>query len=162
DGRFTNEFACPDGDGPSGDSGRFPDGPLPAISIVSEEVFLKTVLANLGPLSAEWAEHRARVGEDFFRKYNSALPARRHFATLAADEFRAAILLQPGNARALELQSLLAGFPAALPGLAREILIGGNANPLGLARDLDLIPRFEAYVDAFARFGALTLDFLGL
>src|SRR5262249_27939074 len=165
-GRLGSGMACPDGDpgcrGPSGDSGSFPQGPFPTVSIVSELEFLETVLATLNPLSAEWAEHKARVDEYFFCKYNGALSDRRHFARLAADEFRAAILLQPNNARALELQSLLVGSPAFLPKLAEKTLIGGNANPLNLARDLNLIPRFEAYIDAFTHFGALTFDFLTL
>jgi hypothetical protein len=151
DGARTNEFACPPDEGPgcrgpSGESGDFTDSPPASLSVVSAIDFDGIMLATLGPLRDEWAEHRARVGEYFFRQYNAAIPNRRPLGRMAAHEFRETLVLQSGNAKALALQALL----------------GGNGTPLGLARDLDLIPRFEAYIDAFARFGALTLDVLTL
>ena len=38
----------------------------------------------------------------------------------------------------------------------------GGLNALGLPRDMDVLPRFEAYRDAFTNFGGLVVDFLEL
>lgn len=114
-------------------------------SKVTADDYWSRVLAELGPIAAEWAEYRLAVGEYHYRAYNSEDPARAGFLIRAMQEFDAVLRLNPANAQAIQLQ--------------RQILL--NQNILGLPRELDLIPDFERYIAAFQGFGSLLFGTFG-
>ncbi|KAF5333609.1 hypothetical protein D9611_002769 [Ephemerocybe angulata] len=86
------------------------------------------------PFASQWARHRHAVGEFYFRSYVPGSPERGHYAGLAVHEFKAAIRLNP-----LQTDSRL-----------RLEQIWNDINPLGLPRNLDVIPNFKEYMDRFA------------
>lgn len=120
---------------------------------------LRPVLDGSGwPFANYWAPFRIQTGEYFYHLYNPAVPARADYGRLAAIEFERALELQPDNPDAKRLQQQLQGFPPS----AGAVWVGGGTNALGLARDLDLLPNFDSYINAFTSFGQLVLDFLAL
>ncbi|MFD5815693.1 hypothetical protein [Streptomyces sp. NPDC127038] len=133
---------------------------------------LRPLLNSTGwPFANYWAPYRIAVGEHFYRLYNSGVPDAAEclhhlgesgvpdhakYGALAAVEFQRALELQPDNADAIRLQRQLVGF-APTPG---AVWVGGGANVLGLPPDMDVVPNFDKYTEAFTRFLPLVLPFL--
>ncbi|THA74397.1 hypothetical protein E6R60_19830 [Streptomyces sp. A0642] len=146
----------PGADGPGGPDGRVDVTTLGEADYVAG---LRPLLDSAGPVFANyWAPYRIAVGDYFYHLYNPGVPERAAYGALAATEFKRALELQPDNADAIRLQRQLAGFPPA-PGAA---WVGGGANALGLPPDLDVVPNFDAYIEAFTRFLGPVLQFLGI
>jgi hypothetical protein len=144
--------------GPAGAFGA--DGTI-SVATVSEEEYvagLRPLLDAEGPSFANhWAPYRWVVGEYYYRQYRKSDPLK---GQLAGGEFTRTLELQPDNLEALRLQRQLTEVPRPVtvgPDVAWE---PGGLNALGLPRDLDVLPRFEAYRDAFTSFGELVLEFL--
>ncbi|MGW6070447.1 hypothetical protein ACWFRT_17910 [Streptomyces anulatus] len=149
-----------DGDpGPYGPSGA--DGQVNVITLGEADYVagLRPLLDSTGPSYANyWAPYRIATGEYFYHRYNPNVLERAEFGALAATEFERALELQPGNADAIRLQRQLVGF-APSPG---AVLVGGGANALGLPHDLDVVPNFDKYIEAFTRFLTPVLEFLSI
>ncbi len=77
----------------------------------------------------------------------------------AALELQRGLELQPDNAVALRLQDQLVGIPRHDANGAR-VFVGGGANALGFSPELDILPDFQTYIEAFARFAPLNVAFL--
>lgn len=96
--------------------------------------------------ASEWAAYRHAVGEYFFRSYVPGKADRDQYIGMAVDEFKAAIRLNPVQTNsALRLEQ-----------------IWNNMNPLGLARNLDVIPDFDRYITNFTGLGNLVTTFRGI
>jgi hypothetical protein len=128
--------------GPTGSPG---SSVAPSVAQVSEAEYWQRVvtLVPLGnPEKGNWAAHRLRAGEYFFRKMGGALDSKTDGSPdltwhgLALSELNAVLQLEPANEQAR---------------LYREHLLN-NQNILGLERDLDVIPDFEAYESTVARY----------
>ena len=79
---------------------------------------------------------------------------------VGCDRVRSRLELQPENAEALRWRSQLMHVPRP-QAPSPDIEWGpGGLNALALPRDLDILPQFKAYSDAFTSFGILVLDFL--
>ncbi|WP_190077449.1 hypothetical protein [Streptomyces daghestanicus] len=143
-------------DGPWGAAGQVNVTTLGEADYVSG---LRPLLDSTGPSYANyWAPYRIATGEYFYRLYNPNVPDGPKNGALAAVEFKRALELQPDNADAIRLQRQLVGFAPA-PG---AVWIGGGTNALGLPHDLDVVPNFDTYIDAFTRFLTPVLEFLGI
>jgi hypothetical protein len=159
DGRFSEGGAI---DGAPGEEGAWGvDGTINYTN-VDEAAYpagLRPLLDSTGPSYANyWAPFRIVTGDYFYHRYNRSVPERADYARLAAIEFERALELQPNNADAKRLQQQIAGFPTGDGG----VWVGGGTNALGLPRDLDVLPSFDVYIDAFTSFGEPLLDFLSL
>ena len=119
---------------------------------------LRPLLDREGPSYANfWAPFRIVMGQYFYRQLRKSDPKK---GQLATTEFDRALELQPDNVNAQRWRSQLRDVPQPTslgPGLEWQ---PGGLNALGLRRDLDVLPRFDAYRDAFTAFGSLVLDFL--
>lgn len=123
---------------------------------------LRSVLDMPGASYANhWAPFRIDVGDYFYHRYNPSVPTLADFSRLAAVEFARALELQPKNGEALRLQEQLVGVRQAI-GTDDFVWVGGGNNALGLPHDLDVLPNFEAYMDAFVKFSAFAMKFLSM
>lgn len=134
-------------DGTPGTSGvNGADGSLTAVWISDDDAFAQLIRPTIGHLFANhWAPFRVAMGDHFFRQHNAPLGqpnpgGAADQAAKAALEFSRALELQPDNAEALRLQGQLAGH---LDDQGRWV--GGGMNALGLPRELDILPQFDAY-----------------
>lgn len=139
---------------------------------------LRGVLERSGmPYAEYWAPFRLAMADYLFRQYVPSEAADPR-AERAALELARVLELQPDNADALRLQAHLIGTRVPVPievvdvpggtweapqitAVPDEPWVGGGANALGIPPDLDVQPHADAYLDAFARFGALVLDVAG-
>jgi hypothetical protein len=128
---------------------------------VSEQEYvagLRPLLDAEGPSFANhWALYRVLVGQYFYRQFRRSDPTK---GQEAATEFARTLELQPDNDEAVGWRHQLMDFPrpqSAGPDVTWE---PGGLNALALPRNLDVLPRFEAYRDAFTSFGTLVLNFL--
>jgi hypothetical protein len=141
--------------GASGAEGSISVTTLPEADYVAG---LRPLLDREGPSYANfWAPFRIVMGQYFYRQLRKSDPEK---GQLAATEFDRALELQPDNVNAQRWRSQLRDVPQPTslgPGLEWQ---PGGINALGLRRDLDVLPRFDAYRDAFTAFGSLVLDFL--
>lgn len=163
DGALSQSAA---GEGPTGLEGALGAEGQATHTNVSEADYiagLRSVLDIPGVLSYanHWAPFRIAVGDYFYHRYNPSVPERAHFSQLAAVEFARALELQPDNGEALRLQAQLVGVRQAM-GTDDFIWVGGGNNALGLPRDLDVLPDFEAYMDAFIKFSDFAVAFLSI
>ncbi|MGB7963498.1 MAG: hypothetical protein WCF12_11155, partial [Propionicimonas sp.] len=133
-------------DGAPGDSGaNGADGSLTAEWVSSDDAFGQLIRPTIGHLFANhWAPFRVAMGDHFYRQHNPPLGhpnsgTAPDYAAKAALEFSRALELQPDNAEALRLQGQLAGY------LDQGNWVGGGNNALGLPRELDILPQFDAY-----------------
>lgn len=136
------------------------EGTISVATVLEEEYVagLRPLLDAEGPSFANhWAPYRVLVGQYFYRQFRRSDPTK---GQEAATEFARTIELQPDNAEALRWRHQLMDFPrpqSAGPDVTWE---PGGLNALALPRNLDVLPRFEAYRDAFTSFGTLVLNFL--
>ncbi|MFA1626081.1 hypothetical protein ACDY96_26030 [Rhizobium mongolense] len=147
---------------PSGADGASGAASAVSYTVVSEADFLALVRNDIGVYANYWAPFRIAVGNYFYHKYNSRVAHRAGYLTLAAGELAAALQFQPDNAEALRLQRQMVGFPEPAAGTEEVVWKGGGNNALGLPREMDLLPRFDYYIDAYTSFGRLVLDFLSM
>ncbi|MFJ6835496.1 hypothetical protein [Streptomyces sp. NPDC091209] len=120
---------------------------------------LRPLLDSTGPSYANyWAPFRIVTGEYYYHRYNPSVPERVDFGRVAAGEFERALELQPDNVDAQRLQQQLVGFPTG----DGAVWAGGGTNALGLPRDLDVLPSFDEYINAFTGFEDPVLTFLSL
>lgn len=149
------------GNGFDGDNGL--DGQL-SYTNIPEDQYLLVLRAELAPYNYAnyWAPFRIATGNYFYHQHNPSIPERSDSARLAAIEFERALELQPDNVEAIRLQRQLVGFPDPVPGSGEIVWKGGGNNALGLPPDLDVLPQFDQYIQAFTSFGALALQFLGM
>ncbi|MFE9662921.1 hypothetical protein [Streptomyces sp. NPDC005955] len=146
----------PGADGPAGADGQVNFANLPEADYVAG---LRPLLDSTGSVYANyWAPYRIVTGEYFYHLYNPGVPDRVEYGARAATEFQRALELQPDNPDAIRLQRQLVGFAPA-PG---QVWVGGGANALGLPPDLDVVPNFDKYIEAFTRFLTPVLQFLGI
>ena len=147
--------AAPGSDGAVGADGAI------SVTVVPEEEYvavLRQLLDAADPsFAAKWAEHRLLVGQYFYRQFRKSNPQK---GQLAVDEFTRNLELQPDNPEALRWRRQLMDFPRPVNAGPDVVWSPGGLNALGLPRDLDVKPRFEAYRDAFTSFGSLVLEFL--
>jgi hypothetical protein len=128
-------------------------------SIVSEQDYLKLIKSDLGIYANYWAPFRIVTGIYFYHRYNSRIANRSSYLPMAVTEFAAALQFQPDNRDAVRYYNQLVGAGANVAPEAANLGGGGN-NALGLPRNMDLLPRFDYYFDAYTSFGALALAFL--
>ncbi len=161
DGHLSEATASEGPAGPDGEAGL--DGQVTQAN-VSESDYVAGLRPVLDTPEASYANHwapfRIVTGEYFYHRHNSSVADRADCSRLAAVEFARALELQPDNGEALRLQGQLVGVPQAVRGTDDVVWVGGGNNALGLPRDLDVLPDFDAYIQAFTGFSALTLDFL--
>lgn len=169
DGLLCEDPACPpDAGGPcwgaTGTFGTAGTTPQPVYAIVTKEAYLAQVAALLDPLGylEKWAAFRLEMGEYFFRKFRPNLKDDGDFGVLAAREFAAVLELEANHQEAIRLLQLLVGIPVT-QAVSKEIIYhGGGSNILGLPRELDLLPRFQDYINAFTSFTPLVLQFFSI
>jgi hypothetical protein len=147
---------------PSGADGSWGESSAISYAVVSEDEFLALVRNDIGIYANYWAPFRIAVGDYFYHMYNSRVAERSGYLLQAAGEFAAALQFQPDNAEALRLQRQLVGFPDPVVGTDEVVWKGGGNNALGLPREMDLLPRFDYYIQANTSFGSLVLDFLSI
>jgi hypothetical protein len=145
-----------------GSAGTFgADGTISVATLSAEDhvAGLRPLLDAEGPFgyANHWAPYRKAVGQYFYRKFRQSQTL---WGDLAATEFARCLELQPDNVEALQWQHQLMDFPRPTSAGPTVSWVPGGLNALGLPRDLDVLPRFETYRDAFTGFGALALDFL--
>jgi hypothetical protein len=131
-------------------------------SVVSEDEHLALVRADIGIYANYWAPFRIVVGDYYYHRYNSMIPDRAQDLLLAAREFEAALQFQPDNIEALRLQRQLVGYAESVPGTNEFVWKGGGNNALGLPPELDLLPRFDYYIDTYLGLSSLVIGFLGI
>lgn len=139
------------------------DGQL-SYTNIPEDQYLPTLLAELAPYNYAnyWAPFRIVTGDYFYHRHNPSIPVDPIWTELAAIEFERALELQPDNVEAIRLQRQLVGFPEPVPGSDEIVWKGGGNNALGLPYDLDVLPQFDQYIQAYTSFGALALEFLDM
>lgn len=93
-----------------------------------------------------WARYRHSVGEFYFRSYIPGVSDRDYYIGMAVDEFKVALLLDPNQTESS----------------SRLQQIWNNMNPLGLPRDLDIIPDFNGYEDKLTRLTTLVQAFASI
>lgn len=143
----------------TGDQGPDGSGPPLAYELVGPAEFVQRMRATLGVVANYWAPFRLVVGEYFYRHYHPGDGSDN--GARAAAELERALEFQPDNAQALRLKQQLVGTLAIVPGTDVEVWQGGGLNVLGLPRDLDILPRFRDFQDAYTAFAALSLGLLG-
>jgi hypothetical protein len=131
------------------------------VATLSEEDYiagLRPLLDAEGPSYANhWAPYRKAVGQFFYRQFRKSQPL---MGQLAATEFDRCLELQADNVEAQQWRHQLLDFPRPVadgPGIE---WVPGGLNALGLRRDLDVLPQFEAFSRAFTSFSTIVLDFL--
>jgi hypothetical protein len=149
-----------DEQGPSGADGSGGQASIINFSIVNEDDFLNSVRNDIGIYANYWAPFRVVVGNYFYHTYNSKVPDRSGDLLIAAGELAAALKFQPDNAEALRLQRQMIGYAETVPGTDEFVWKGGGNNALGLPREMDLLPRFDHYINAYTSFGSLVLSFM--
>ena len=161
DGALSSATAI---EGPAGSDGATgADGQVSHTNVTEAEYIagLRPVLDDKDSSYANyWAPFRIAVGEYFYHRYNPSVAGRGDEARLAAIELARALELQPDNGRALLLQAQLVGVPQLVPGTDDVVWVGGGNNALGLSPDMDVLPNFEAYMNAYVTFGTMALTFL--
>jgi hypothetical protein len=91
----------------------------------------------------QWIEHRFKVGEYHYRRYQPGVGGDREREILTAqEEFNAILQLDP--------------FHAEVPRLKKQI--EANLNILGLPWQMDLIPDFKDFEDQFTAWGSLVFS----
>lgn|GEM_PF-1455710 len=136
------------------------DGTISVTTLSPEDYVagLRPLLDGEGPSYANhWAPYRKAVGQYFYRQFRQSQPS---LGDLAATEFARCLELQPDNVEALQWQRQLLDFPRPTTAGPNVVWVPGGLNALGLPRDLDVLPQFKKYADAFTGFGALVLGFL--
>lgn len=136
------------------------EGTIIAVTVAEEEFVagLRPLLDAQGPSFANhWAPYRLAVGQYLYRQHRRSNPSK---GQEAATEFARTLELQPDNVDALRWQRQLLEFPRPLPAGPELLWEPGGINALGFPRNMDVLPRFEAYRDAFTSFGSLVVDFL--
>lgn len=143
-GTFSSEPNGPHG--PAGVTGA--NGPLGSstTTTLSEDDYWKSVVVELAGDVSAWAAYRHSVGEFLFRGYTPNVQERSSNLQLAVSEFQAALRLAPDYAESSRLREN----------------VWNNNNVLGLRRDLDVIPHFDEYIQAFTSFGNLVLGFVAV
>lgn len=169
DGTLCEQPACPpDAGGPCwgthGADGTPGASPQPSYTVVTKEEYLSQVFAILGPhnYTNYWAPFRLEMGEYFFRRFRPAINDGADYGVLAAREFDAVLELQYNNQEAARLQQLLVGTPVTNATSKAISYLGGGSNVLGLPRQLDLLPRFQDYINAFTSFTPLVQQVFSL
>jgi len=132
--------------GPGGAAGA--SGPLGSstTTTLSENDYWLSVVAELAGDVSAWAAYRHSVGEFLFRGYTPNVPERSSNLQLAVNEFQAALRLSPDYSESSRLRDN----------------VWNNNNALGLRHDLDVIPHFDEYIQAFTSFGNLVLGFVAI
>lgn len=160
DGAMSPSAASPGENGAPGEWGA--EGTV-ARATVSEEDFiagLRPLLDSTGPSWANyWAPFRIAMGDYHYHRFNPSDENPGDAGELAALELRRGLELQPDNGYALRLQDQLVGIPHDAPNGDR-FWVGGGANALGLSPQLDILPDFQTYIDAFQGFAPLSTAFL--
>lgn len=160
DGARSSGAASPGGDGTAGAWGA--EGSV-ARATVSEEDFiagLRPLLDSTGPSWANyWAPFRIAMGDFLYHQFTPSVESRSAYGEQAALELRRGLELQPDNGTALRLQEQLVGIPQQTAD-GERVFVGGGANALGFSPELDILPDFQTYIDAFARFAPLNIAFL--
>ena len=142
----------------SGRQGPSGDGPGASFEIVAPDEFVQRMRNKLGIYANYWAPFRLAMGAWHYRRYHPGYDAEN--GVLAAAELERALEFQPDNAEALRLQRQLVGQLVTVPGSDVATWQGGGLNVLGLPRDLDMLPQFQYYQDAYTSFSALSLGLL--
>lgn len=160
DGARSSGAASPGQDGTAGTWGT--EGTV-ARATVSEEDFiagLRPLLDSTGPSWANyWAPFRIAMGDFHYHRFTPGAEDPGDGGERAALELQRGLELQPDNAVALRLQDQLVGIPRHDANGAR-VFVGGGANALGFSPELDILPDFQTYIEAFARFAPLNVAFL--
>ena len=136
------------------------DGTINVVTVSEQDYIagLRPLLDAEGPSYANfWAPYRKAVGQYFYRQLRGSQTS---LGELAATELARCLELQPDNVEALQWQHQLMDFPRPVAAGPTVEWSPGGLNALGLPRDLDVLPQFKAYREAFTTFGALVLDFL--
>ena len=150
-------------DGTPGDGGvNGEDGSLTEEWVSDDAAFGQLIRPTIGHLFANhWAPFRVAMGDHFYRQYNPPLGyansgTATDFAAKAAVEFSRALELQPDNAEALRLRGQV-GY------VDDEVKwVGGGLNALGLPRELDILPQFDAYQGPYNAAVAQLLAFFAI
>ncbi len=148
-----------------GDAGATqPDGAITVTTLTQDDYVagLRPLLDTHGSFANHWAPYRIVVGQYFYRqdRRGELKDDGRTAGQLADTELVRALELQPDNAEALRWQRQLRDFPRPRPVDPQLTWEPGGLNALGLSREQDVMPLFEAYRNAFTSFSALVLDFL--
>ncbi|CAN5567671.1 hypothetical protein BH10ACT5_BH10ACT5_05660 [soil metagenome] len=160
DGAVSPSTASPGQDGTPGEWGA--EGTV-ARATVSEEDFiagLRPLLDSTGPSWANyWAPFRIAMGDYHYHQFNPSADGPGDAGERAALELRRGLELQADNGYALRLQDQLVGIAHGAPN-GERVWVGGGGNAVGLSPDLDILPDFQTYIDAFQGFAPLTTAFL--
>lgn len=160
DGALSEAGAAP---GESGAQGAWGASGSVARSTVSEEEFIagmRPLLDSTGPSWANyWAPFRIAMGDFHYHRFNPGDEAPGDAGERAALEVRRGLELQYNNGHALLLNDQLLGIPRQAPD-GTNVTVGGGTNALGLSPELDILPDFETYINAFDRFAPLASAFL--
>lgn len=160
DGQMSASAAMPGENGSAGSWGA--EGSV-ARATVSEDEFiagLRPLLDSTGPSWANyWAPFRIAMGDFHYHRFTPGTGRADDAGERAALELRRGLELQPDNGYALRVQEQLVGIPIQTDDGDR-VWVGGGANAVGLSPELDILPDFRTYIDAFDRFAPLTAAFL--
>jgi hypothetical protein len=144
-----------------GSAGTFgADGTISVATVSAEDYVagLRPLLDAEGPSYANhWAPYRKAVGQYYYRQIRQS---QSEMGDLAATEFARCLELQPDNVEAQQWQRQLMDFPRPATAGPNVDWVPGGLNALCLPRNLDVLPQFKKYADAFTGFGALVLGFL--
>ncbi|MBY9064362.1 hypothetical protein K7957_15590 [Sphingomonas yunnanensis] len=152
------KYALDELPGPNGSGG--PAGPVgtavaPEIYTLSEADYIAGLRPHLGAYANHWAPFRLSMGEWHYRRFHSDDGSSE--GALAVVELDRALELQYDNRRANQLREQLLGLPVTDPESGRAVWTGGGLNVLGLPRNLDLLPKFQDYQEAYVQFADLSL-----
>lgn len=160
DGAVCDAAASPGENGAPGAWGA--DGAV-VRTTVSEEDFiagLRPLLDSTGPSWANyWAPFRIAMGDWHYHRFTPSAAESGDAGELAALELQRGLELQPDNGVALQLREQMVGLPRDGDDGARA-WVGGGANAVGLSPQLDILPDFATYIDAFQGFVPLASAFL--
>lgn len=160
DGARSSATAAAGSDGAAGGWGA--EGSV-SRATVSEEDFiagLRPLLDSTGPSWANyWAPFRIAMGDFHYHRFNPSAENPGDGGERAALELTRGLELQPDNAFALRVQEQLIGIPRH-DANGERVFVGGGANALGFSPELDILPDFQTYIEAFARFAPLNVAFL--
>lgn len=160
DGAYSPGAASP---GQNGEPGAWGAAGSVARATVTEEEFiagLRPLLDATGPSWANyWAPFRLVMGDFHYHRFNPSAENPGDAGERAALELRRGLELQPDNGYGLRLQDQLVGVPR-VDANGERVWVGGGANAVGLSPELDILPDFQTYIDAFDRFAPMTTAFL--
>ncbi|AZS37562.1 hypothetical protein CVS47_02200 [Microbacterium lemovicicum] len=160
DGAVCDAAASPGENGAPGAWGA--DGAV-VRTTVSEEDFvagLRPLLDSTGPSWANyWAPFRIAMGDWHYHRFTPSAAEPGDAGELAALELQRGLELQPDNGVALQLREQMVGVPRD-GGDGARAWVGGAANAVGLSPQLDILPDFPTYIDAFQGFVPLASAFL--